>query len=138
GQSPLKPWLNESELTLPVPKHGNVVSPIFVGLLSSVERKNGWQLAEYAGDPTPYGIQHLLGRARWDADAVRDDLQQYVLEHLAHPEGIAVVDETGFLKKGNQSAGVQRQYSGTAGRIENCQIGVFLCYVSPKGSTLID
>ena len=108
------------------------------GLLSSVERKNGWQLAEYAGDPTPYGIQHLLGRARWDADAVRDDLQQYVLEHLAHPEGIAVVDETGFLKKGNQSAGVQRQYSGTAGRIENCQIGVFLCYVSPKGSTLID
>src|SRR5690554_4649415 len=108
------------------------------GLLSSVERKNGWQLAEYAGDPTPYGIQHLLGRARWDADAVRDDLQQYVLEYLAHPEGIAVVDETGFLKKGNQSAGVQRQYSGTAGRIENCQIGVFLCYVSPKGSTLID
>jgi SRSO17 transposase len=108
------------------------------GLLSSVERKNGWQLAEYAGDSNPYGIQHLLGRARWNADAIRDDLQQVVLENLAHPEGIVVVDETGFLKKGSQSAGVQRQYSGTAGRIENCQIGVFLCYASPKGSTLID
>src|SRR5690606_41609314 len=83
------------------------------GLLSSVDRKNGWQLAEYAGDPTPYGIQHLLGRARWGADAVRDDLQQYVLAHLAHPEGLAGVDDTGLLTKGNQSAGVQRQHSGT-------------------------
>jgi SRSO17 transposase len=108
------------------------------GLLGAVERKNGWQLAEYIGDTTPYGIQHLLGRARWDADAVRDELQTYVAEHLADPEGIIVVDETRFLKKGNQSAGVQRQYSGTAGRIENCQIGVFLSYVSPKGATLID
>jgi SRSO17 transposase len=109
-----------------------------LGLLSSVERKNGWQLAEYAGDSTPYGIQHLLGRARWDAEAVRDDLQQYVLEHLSHPEAVVVVDETGFLKKGRQSVGVQRQYSGTAGRIENCQVGVFLCYASPKGSAFID
>jgi SRSO17 transposase len=99
----------------------------FRGLLSSVERKNGWQLAEYAGDSNPYGIQHLLGRARWNADAIRDDLQQIVFENLAHPEGIGVVDETGFLKKGSQSAGVQRQYSGTAGRIDNCQIEVFLC-----------
>src|SRR5690606_40638095 len=90
------------------------------------------------GIPLLTAFSTCWGRARWDLDAVRDDLQQYVLEHLAHPEGTAVVDETGFLKKGNQSAGVQRQYSGTAGRIENCQIGVFLCYVSPKGSTLID
>jgi SRSO17 transposase len=109
-----------------------------LGLLSSVERKNGWQLAEYVGDSTPYGVQHLLGRARWDAEAVRDDLQRYVLEHLAHPEAVVVVDETGFLKKGRESVGVQRQYSGTAGRIENCQIGVFLCYTSPKGSAFID
>jgi SRSO17 transposase len=109
-----------------------------LGLLSSVERKNGWQLAEYTGDSTPYGIQHLLGRARWDAEAVRDDLQQYILEHLSHPEAVVVIDETGFLKKGQKSVGVQRQYSGTAGRIENCQIGVFLSYASPKGATLID
>src|SRR5690606_19827501 len=89
------------------------------GLLSSVERKNGWQLAEYAGDPTPYCIQPMLGRVRWDAAAVRDDEQQSVLELLAPPGGIAVVEEIGFLNKRNQSAGVQRQYSGTAGRIEN-------------------
>jgi SRSO17 transposase len=80
----------------------------------------------------------LLGRARWDAEAVRDELQQYVLEHLSHPKAVAVVDETGFLKKGRESVGVQRQYSGTAGRIENCQVGVFLCYASPKGSAFID
>jgi SRSO17 transposase len=109
-----------------------------LGLLSSVERKNGWQLAEYVGDSTPYGIQHLLSRARWDSEAVRDELQQYVLEHLSHPEAVVVIDETGFLKKGQESVGVQRQYTGTAGRIENCQIGVFLCYASPKGSTFID
>src|SRR4051794_32768612 len=96
------------------------------GLLSPVERKNGWQLAEVVGDPTPYALQHLLGRARWDADAVRDDLRDYVVEHLGDPRGVLVVDETGFVKKGTHSAGVQRQYSGTAGRIENCQVGVFL------------
>jgi SRSO17 transposase len=85
------------------------------GLLSDVERKNGWQLAEKAGDETPYGVQHLLGRADWDADRVRDDLIAYAHTHLADPQGVLVVDETGFLKKGTKSAGVQRQYSGTAG-----------------------
>src|SRR5215211_9108364 len=83
------------------------------GLLSPVERKNGWQLAEAAGEPAPYGVQHLLGRAVWDAAAVRDDLRAYVAEHLGDPDAVLVVDETGFLKKGDRSAGVQRQCSGT-------------------------
>ena len=108
------------------------------GLLSPIERKNGWQLAERAGDATPYGVQRLLSTYRWDADLVRDDLAGYVVEHLAGADGVLVVDETGFLKKGNKSAGVQRQYSGTAGRIENFQIGVFLAYASAKGRTLLD
>jgi SRSO17 transposase len=108
------------------------------GLLSDTERKNGWQLAEHLGDPTPDGVQHLLARADWDADAVRDDLTRYVAEHLGDPGGVLIVDETGFLKKGAKSCGVARQYSGTAGRIENCQVGVFLGYVTPKGRALID
>jgi SRSO17 transposase len=108
------------------------------GLLSDAERKNGWQLAEHLGDPTPDGVQHLLARADWDADAVRDDLRAYVAEHLGHPGGVLIVDESGFLKKGAKSAGVQRQYSGAAGRIENCQVGVFLGYVSPRGRALLD
>ena len=108
------------------------------GLLSPVERKNGWQLAEQAGDATPYGVQHLLSTYVWDADLVRDDLRDYVVEHLGDVHGVLVVDETGFLKKGNKSVGVQRQYSGTAGRIENCQIGVFLTYASAEGRTLLD
>jgi SRSO17 transposase len=108
------------------------------GLLSDAERKNGWQLAEEAGDATPYGVQHLLGRADWDADRVRDDLIAYVHGHLADPRGVLVVDETGFLKKGTKSAGVQRQYSGTAGRIENCQLGVFLALAGRKGHALLD
>ena len=108
------------------------------GLLSPIERKNGWQLAERAGEATPYGVQRLLSTYRWDAALVRDDLASYVVEHLGDAEGVLVVDETGFLKKGNKSAGVQRQYSGTAGRIENCQIGVFLAYASAKGRTLLD
>ena len=108
------------------------------GLLSPVERKNGWQLAEQAGDATPYGVQHLLSTHVWDADLVRDDLRDYVVEHLGDVHGVLVVDETGFLKKGNKSVGVQRQYSGTAGRIENCQIGVFLTYASAQGRTLLD
>ena len=107
------------------------------GLLSPVERKNGWQLAEQAGDATPYGVQHLLSTYVWDADLVRDDLRDYVVEHLGDVHGVLVVDETGFLKKGNKSVGVQRQYSGTAGRIENCQIGVFLTYAA-EGRTLLD
>src|SRR5512133_666476 len=108
------------------------------GLLSEVERKNGWQLAEWAGDAAPYGVQHLLGRAAWDADAVRDDLRSYVTAHLADADSVLVIDETGFLKKGDKSVGVQRQYSGTAGRIENCQVGVFLAYASPRGRAFMD
>jgi SRSO17 transposase len=108
------------------------------GLLSDTERKNGWQLAEHLGEPTPDGVQHLLSRADWDADAVRDDLRRYVAEHLGHPGGVLIVDESGFLKKGTKSAGVARQYSGTAGRIENCQIGVFLGYATSRGRALLD
>lgn len=108
------------------------------GLMSQVERKNSWQLAEALGGATPYGVQHLLGRALWDVDVVRDELRQYVVDHLADEGAILVVDETGFLKKGRHSAGVARQYSGTAGRVENCQVGVFLAYVSRHGHTLID
>ena len=108
------------------------------GLLAPVERKNGWQLAEAAGDRTPDGVQDFLARMRWDADAVRDDLRAYVVEHLGDDQAVLVLDETGFLKKGTKSAGVHRQYSGTAGRIENCQIGVFLAYASRHGQALID
>jgi SRSO17 transposase len=108
------------------------------GLLSPVERKNGWQLAEEAGDKTPYAMQHLLGRAAWSADEVRDDLRKYVVKYLGDPEGVLVIDETGFVKKGDKSAGVQRQYSGTAGRVENCQIGVFLAYATKQGRTFLD
>ena len=107
------------------------------GLLSPVERKNGWQLAEQAGEATPDGVQRLLYNYRWDADLVRDDLRDYVVEHLGDADGVLVV-ETGFLKKGGKSVGVQRQYSGTAGRIENCQVGVFLAYAGAKGRTLLD
>lgn len=107
-------------------------------LIAPVERKNSWQIAEAAGAKDPAGFQHLLHRARWDADGVRDDLRQYVVNRLGHPEGVLVLDETGFLKKGDKSAGVQRQYSGMAGRIENCQIGVFLVYASPVGAAFID
>ena len=106
------------------------------GLLGSVERKNGWQLAEYAGDATPDGVQRLLAVYHWDADQVRDDLQGYVVEHLGDPGGVLVVDETGFLKQGKKSVGVKRQYSGTAGKVENCQIGVFLAYGSRRGRGL--
>src|SRR5436853_872618 len=108
------------------------------GLLDPVERRNGWQLAEALGERSPDGVQRLLRTARWDAEAVRDDLRAYVIEHLGDPEAILVLDETGFLKKGTKSVGVARQYSGTAGRIENCQIGVFVGYASPKGRAGID
>ena len=108
------------------------------GLLAPLERKNGWQLAEAAGDASPDGVQDFLARMRWDADAVRDDLRGYVVEHLGDRHAVLVVDETGFVKKGTKSAGVQRQYSGTAGRIENCQIGVFLGYAGRHGPALID
>ena len=108
------------------------------GLLRPVERKNGWQLAEAAGEHAPYGMQHLLGRAVWDHDAARDEVRRYVVEPLGIPEGVLVIDETGFLKKGTHSAGVARQYSGTAGRVENCQIGVFLAYASARGQAFLD
>jgi SRSO17 transposase len=108
------------------------------GLLGEVARKNGWQLAEHAGETTPDGMQRLLTTARWDADALRDDVRGYVVEHLGDRGGVLVVDETGFVKKGGKSAGVQRQYSGTAGRVENCQVGVFLAYASRKGRALVD
>jgi SRSO17 transposase len=108
------------------------------GLLSPVERKNGWQLAEHTGQKTPYAMQHLLGRAAWSADEVRDDLRAYVVAHLGEADGVLVIDETGFLKKGTQSVGVQRRYCGTAGRIENCQVGVFLAYATRHGRTFLD
>jgi SRSO17 transposase len=108
------------------------------GLLDRVERKNGWHLAEHLGEAGPHGVQRLLNEAGWDADAVRDDLRSYVVEHLGAPDGVLIVDETGFLKKGTKPAGVQRQYSGTAGRIENGQIGVFLAYASGHGHAFVD
>jgi SRSO17 transposase len=108
------------------------------GLLGNVGRKNGWQLAEHAGERTPDGMQRLLATADWDPDLVRDDLRAYVVEHLGDPGAVLVVDETGFLKKGTTSVGVQRQYSGTAGKVDNCQLGVFLTYAGPKGRAMID
>jgi SRSO17 transposase len=107
-------------------------------LLSPAERKNSWQLAEVSGDPTPYAFQHLLRRALWDPEAVRDALRRYVVQHLGGPEAVLVLDETGFLKKGRHSAGVARQYSGTAGRVENCQMGVFVGYANRLGQALLD
>jgi SRSO17 transposase len=108
------------------------------GLLAPVERKNSWTLAERAGEPSPDGMQRLLAAADWDADAVRDDVRDYVIEHLGSLQGVLVVDETGFLKKGTKSAGVARQYSGTAGRIESSQVGVFLAYSTAAGRTFLD
>lgn len=110
------------------------------GLLGSVDRKNGWQLAEHLGREKPYGIQRLLGRASWSADALRDELTRYAVDHLVSEDdpGVLIVDETGFLKKGDKSVGVHRQYSGTAGRIENCQIGVFVALSTSRGRALID
>ena len=108
------------------------------GLLASVERKNGWQMAEALGEANAHGVQRLLEEADWDEDAVRDELRTYVIEHLGEPGGMLVVDETGFVKKGKKSAGVARQYSGTAGRRENSQVGVFLSYASSKGAAFID
>jgi SRSO17 transposase len=108
------------------------------GLLAPVERKNGWQLAEELGERGPRGVQRLLSEADWDEQAVRDELRAYVLDHLKDEAGILVVDETGFLKKGKKSAGVARQYSGTAGRRENCQVGVLLLYASTTGAAFLD
>src|SRR5215207_8492173 len=114
------------------------VRAYLAGLLSPIERKNGWHLAEQAGDATPTGMQRVLSGSQWDADAVRDTLRAYVVAHLGDPGAVLVIDETGFLKKGTKSVGVQRQYSGTAGRIENCQVGVFVAYASPHGRAFLD
>lgn len=110
-----------------------------LGLLGDVRRKNSWQMAEAIGEARPRGVQHLLNDARWDPDIVRDDLRKYVVEHLGdEASGVLIVDETGFLKKGEKSVGVARQYTGTAGKKENCQVGVFLCYASEEGAAFID
>ena len=108
------------------------------GLVAGLERKNGWTLAEWAGEVSPDGMQRLLRWADWDVDGVRDDVRAYVVEQLGEPDGVLIADDTGFLKKGTRSAGVQRQYSGTAGRTENCQVGVFLAYASRFGHAMID
>jgi SRSO17 transposase len=108
------------------------------GIVSSIERKNGWQLAEHAGEARPDGMQRLLNSAIWDADLVRDDLRAYILERLGDPHAVLVIDETSFRKRGKKSAGVKKQYCGTTGMVENCQVGVFLSYVGPKGHALID
>jgi SRSO17 transposase len=108
------------------------------GLVAGLERKNGWTLAERAGEVSPDGMQRLLRWADWDVDGVRDDLRDHVVEELGDRDGVLVLDDTGFVKKGTKSAGVQRQYSGTAGRVENCQIGAFLAYASQRGHALID
>jgi len=114
------------------------VRAYLVGLLGPVQRKNAWQVAEQIGDPDPYGVQYLMGRSEWDPDAVRDDLRGYVIETLGDPDAVLILDETGFLKKGTHSAGVARQYTGTAGRIENAQVGVFLAYASRHGTAFLD
>jgi SRSO17 transposase len=108
------------------------------GLLAPLPRKNCWTIAEQAGDATPDGMQHWLARARWDADGVRDELRSFVIQHLGDSQAVLVADETGDLKKGSLTAGVQRQYTGTAGRIENAQVAVYLGYASAAGYTLID
>jgi SRSO17 transposase len=108
------------------------------GILSDERRKTGWMRAEAAGDPGPWRQQALLGRDRWEADALRDMVSEYVVEHLADADAVLVVDETGFLKQGKASCGVARQYTGSAGKITNCQIGVFAAYVSRHGHAFID
>jgi SRSO17 transposase len=144
-RSQIHQWLEEFDgLMQRVGQHfGRVearvrMSEYVQGLLSPIERKNGWQLSEQCGDEAPYGIQHLLNRAKWSADDLRDEIRRYVVEQIGDREAVLVIDETGFLKKGKHSVGVQRQYSGTAGRVENCQIGVFLVYATAISHTFLD
>jgi SRSO17 transposase len=108
------------------------------GLLADLPRKNCWTIAEHAGDPSPDGMQHLLSQAIWDADAVRDDVRDYVIDHLGDPEAVLVIDESGDCKKGTQTVGVQRQYTGTSGKIDNAQVAVYLVYASSRGHAVID
>jgi SRSO17 transposase len=134
-------WGDVQRRIRPIFKRSDALDKVMrylAGLLSPAERKNSWQLAEICGDANPYGFQYLLGRAVWDPEALRDHVRTYITDYLASPDAVGVIDESGFLKKGDQSAGVARQYSGTAGKIENCQIGVFLSYASEHGHTLMD
>ncbi|WP_406471508.1 IS701 family transposase [Streptomyces hirsutus] len=114
------------------------VRDLVLGLLSDLPRKNCWSIAEWAGQASPHGMQHLLGWAKWDADTARDDVREYVLEHLHDDDAVLVVDETGDVKKGTHTVGVQRQYTGTAGRIENAQVAVYLVYAGRRGHAAID
>jgi SRSO17 transposase len=114
------------------------VRQLVLGLLSDLPRKNCWTIAEWAGEATPDGMQHLLGRAKWDADLVRDEVRDYVVDHLHDDQAVLVVDETGDVKKGEHTVGVQRQYTGTAGRIENSQVAVYLVYASGRGHAAVD
>ena len=114
------------------------VRDLVLGLLSDLPRKNCWSIAEWAGETSPDGMQHLLGRARWDADRVRDDVREYVLEHLHDEDAVLVVDETGDVKQGTHTVAVQRQYTGTAGRIENAQVAVYLVYAGGRGHAAVD
>jgi SRSO17 transposase len=114
------------------------VHAFVLGLLADLPRKNCWTIAEHAGDATPDGMQHLLSRARWDTDGVAEDLRDYVMDHLGDPGAVLVIDETGDLKKGSGTVGVQRQYTGTAGRVENAQVAVYLTYAAERGHALID
>ena len=111
---------------------------LMLGMISGLDRKNCWTIAEHRGDGHPDGLQHLLSRAKWDAEAVRDDLRDYVIDAFGDPDAVLVVDETGDVKKGIDTVGVQRQYTGTAGRIENAQVAVYLTYAAPRGHALID
>ena len=111
---------------------------LVLGLLADLPRKNCWTIAEWAGEASPHGMQHLLCRAVWDADGVRDDVREYVVEHLYDEAAVLVVDETGDLKKGTRTVGVQRQYTGTAGRIENSQVAVYLVYAGERGHAAVD
>src|ERR671929_186384 len=120
------------------PSVATSASAFLDGLLGPERRKTGWMRAEAAGDPGPWRQQAVLGRGRWDADALRDVVRDYALETLADPDAVLVLDETGFLKQGKASCGVHRQYTGSAGKITNCQIGVFAAYVSCKGHAFID
>src|SRR3954471_9326522 len=108
------------------------------GLLAPLERRNGWTIAEHAGRRSPNAVQEMLYSPCWKPDLVRDDVRDYLVKHLGDPDGVLIADDTGFVKKGIRSAGVQRQYSGTAGKVENCQIGTFLAYATAKGRALID
>jgi SRSO17 transposase len=114
------------------------VGAFLTGLMAGLPRTNCWSIAEHAGEARPDGMQRLLACARWDAEAVRDDLRRYVIDHLGHQDAVLVIDETGQVKKGSATVGVQQQYTGTAGRIENAQVAVYLVYAAPAGAAFID